>query len=265
MHSVLLSGSHSYILMVTKCLFGPQKLKNSPASLWTAGKKCIKSSNTGAGWNEDATASEFSKIQQEKRRPKSLGFGTLIFDETKVQSKLLFDINGGTVKGHLSWCQRNFLSFRPLLSLCTPPEISRLRTFYGSFGEIWHPQAASLVQTSMQEILGPQLFLWLRYGDYEAIHSWQVQDLSSCLWWSLQQFGPTKGARGYKACANCQLKKKVLVCRDIIQRREFSNPYDPEDDNKLFMMICPDYQVSNTQCICSFLLVCTKKECTCAV
>jgi len=32
-------------------------------------------------------SNEFSKIQKEKGRPEPLGFGAVIFDETKVQSK----------------------------------------------------------------------------------------------------------------------------------------------------------------------------------
>jgi len=37
---------------------------------------------------------EFSKLQKEKGRPEPLGFGALIFDETKVQSRILSDMNG---------------------------------------------------------------------------------------------------------------------------------------------------------------------------
>ena len=42
---------------------------------------------------------EFTKLQLEKGRPKPLGFGALIFDESKVQSKILFEMNGGNVMG----------------------------------------------------------------------------------------------------------------------------------------------------------------------
>ena len=60
-------------------------------------EKLTKSDNTGAGLNENAIAkeflkyNEFSKIQKEKGRPEPIGFGAVIFDETKVQSKILFD------------------------------------------------------------------------------------------------------------------------------------------------------------------------------
>ena len=68
-------------------------------------EQLIKSNGTGPGLNEQSIASEFSKYtefakaQETKERPKPLGFGALIFDETKVQSKILFDMNGGNVRG----------------------------------------------------------------------------------------------------------------------------------------------------------------------
>lgn len=68
-------------------------------------EKLIKSDHKKAGFDEEAVArevskyDEFTKLQLEKGRPKPLGFGALIFDETKVQSKILFEMNGGNVMG----------------------------------------------------------------------------------------------------------------------------------------------------------------------
>ena len=43
---------------------------------------------------------------------------------------------------------------------------------------------------------------------------------------------------GYKASQLPAEKQKYLP------KMEFCNPYDPEEDNKVFMMICPSHQVT---------------------
>ena len=42
---------------------------------------------------------EFVKIQEEKKKPKPMKTGVLIFDETKVQSKIVFNMTGNKVMG----------------------------------------------------------------------------------------------------------------------------------------------------------------------
>ena len=85
-------------------------------------EKLIKSNHKKAGFDEEAVArevskyDEFTKLQLEKGRPKPLGFGALIFDETKVQSKILFEMNGG-MWWDLQWLLMNFLSLRIFLNL----------------------------------------------------------------------------------------------------------------------------------------------------
>lgn len=43
---------------------------------------------------------ETFKNDEAKKKLKPKGVGALIFDETKVQAKILFDMNGGNVKGY---------------------------------------------------------------------------------------------------------------------------------------------------------------------
>ena len=94
-------------------------------------EKLTKSNHKTAGLDEGSIGSEFSKyqdfikLQQEKGRPKPLGFGALIFDETKVRSKIVFEMNGGNVMGfaitpeELPFLQDIFESVDPARNLIT--------------------------------------------------------------------------------------------------------------------------------------------------
>ena len=68
-------------------------------------KKKMNANNTECGIDEKAIEQEITKyeefaaIQQEKKKPKPMKTGVLIFDETKVQSKIMFNMTGSKVIG----------------------------------------------------------------------------------------------------------------------------------------------------------------------
>lgn len=215
-------------------------------------EKLIKSDNTGAGLNENATAkeflkySEFSKIQKEKGRPEPLGFGAVIFDETKVQSKILFDMNGGTVKGFAM----------------TPEELPFLHDIFESVDPSRNIKASYILQfiwrdlTSSYSIIGPH---------FACEKSWDHSFLYDCVMRTVKLFSLYKfrvkvlvcdGASsnlallkllaGYKAC-QIPVEEEGTGIERYLPKLEFSNPYDEEEDNTVYMIICPSHQVSQVE------------------
>ena len=125
--------------------------------------------------------SEFSKIQKEKGRPEPLGFGAVIFDKTKVQSKILFDMNGGTVKGFA----------------ITPEELPFFQDIFESVDPSQNIKASYLLQfiwrdlTSTYSIIGPH---------FACEKSWDHSFLYDCVMKTVKLFSLYK------------FRVKVLVC-----------------------------------------------------
>lgn len=68
-------------------------------------RKKINATNVECGINAEAIRqevvkyAEFVKVQQQKNKPKPMQTGVLIFDETKVQYKIMFIMSGNKVMG----------------------------------------------------------------------------------------------------------------------------------------------------------------------
>lgn len=215
-------------------------------------EKLIKSENTAAGLNESAIAkeffkySQFSKLQKEKGRPEPLEFGAVIFDETKVQSKILFDMNGGTVKGFAM----------------TPEELPFLQDIFESVDPTRNIKASYILQfiwrdlTSSYSIIGPH---------FAGEKSWNHSFLYDCLMRTVKLFSLYKfrvkilvcdGAlsnlallkllAGYKVC-QIPVKEEDIGIERYIPKMEFNNPYDEEEDSVVYIMTCPSHQVSQVE------------------
>jgi len=153
-------------------------------------EKLTKSNHKTAGLDEGSIGSEFSKyqdfikLQQEKGRPKPLGFGALIFDETKVRSKIVFEMNGGNVMGfaitpeELPFLQDIFESVDPARNLIT----SYILQF------LWRDL------TSSYSIIGPHL---------ACEKSWDHSFLYDCVMRTVKLFSL------YNFCL------KVLICDGV--------------------------------------------------
>lgn len=212
-------------------------------------EKLIKSDHKKAGFDEEAVAREvskydelFTKLQLEKGRPKPLGFGALIFDETKVQSKILFEMNGGNVMGFAM----------------TPDELPFLEDIFESVDTARNLKTNYILQflwrdlTSSYSIIGPY---------FACEKSWDHSFLYDCVMRTVKLFSLYKfrikvlvcdGASsnlallkvlaGYKA-SQLPAEEQGDGYHKYLPKMEFHNPYDLEEDNKVFMMICPSHQV----------------------
>lgn len=214
-------------------------------------EKLIKSNNRKAGLNEEVIAKEFSKyeefskVQQEKGRPKPLAIGALILDETKVRSKVLFDMNGGNVKGFA----------------ITPEELSFLHDIFESVDPSRNIKTSYILQffwrdlTSSYNIIGPH-FACEKWRDHSFLYDCVMRTIKL---FSLYNFrvkvlacdgassnlALLKVLAGYKA-SQLPVEEQGSGMQKYLPKMEFSNPYDPEEDNKVFVMICPSHQVRYT-------------------
>ena len=88
---------------------------------------------------------EFVKIQEEKKKPKPMKTGVLIFDETKVQSKIMFNMTGNKVMGFAM----------------SPDELSFLHDIFSSIEKDNEMKTSYVLQfiwrdlTSSYSIIGP--------------------------------------------------------------------------------------------------------------
>lgn len=186
------------------------------------------------------------RSKKKKGRPEPLGFGAVIFDETKVQSKILFDMNGGTVKGFAM----------------TPEELPFLHDIFESVDPSRNIKASYILQfiwrdlTSSYSIIGPH---------FACEKSWDHSFLYDCVMRTVKLFSLYKfrvrvlvcdGASsnlallkvlaGSKAC-QIPVEEEGTGIERYLPKMEFSNPYDEEEDNTVNMIICPSHQVSQVE------------------
>lgn len=165
-----------------------------------------------------------------------------------------------------SWLQKNFQSMMSskksnrkkgdvsLLDL-TPKELPFLHdTSLQKFQDFLH-SPISLTRSyivlqyhwstlCMWEVVGPQFPLWLCDGDYIMLFSLYKLKFLFVM--------KPKAIWCYWRCwpdirhPNFQSKNKLVVCKTKVPSKlmEFSNPYNPEEDNKVFMIICPSHQLN---------------------
>lgn len=211
-------------------------------------EKLIKSNGTDPGLNEESIASEFGKysefkeVQKQKGKPEPLGFGALIFDETKVQSKILFNMNSGKVLGFAMMPDQ--LPF--LTDIFESVEASRaIKTSY-VLQFLWRDL------TSSYTIIGPH---------FACERSWGHDFLYDCVMRTIKLFSlysfrikvlVCDGASSNLALVKILAGHKSMALptdqqgegtSKFLPDMEFANPFDPHEDNKVFPIICPSHQV----------------------
>ena len=185
---------------------------------------------------------EFVKIQLEKKKPKPMKTGVLIFDETKVQSKIMFNMTGNKVMGFAM----------------SPDELPFLHDIFSSSDQDGEMKTSYVLQfiwrdlTSSYSIIGPY---------FNCAKSWDHSFLYDCVMRTLKVFslyhfrvkamicdGASSNLSLLKVLAEYKGTQLPLEAGDgmdqFLPKTKFTNPYDPDsDDGDVFMIICPSHQV----------------------
>lgn len=212
-------------------------------------EKMVKNDATKPGLNEESVAEEvkkYTKFQENiesKKRPRPKGIGVLVFDETKVQSKILFDMNGGNVKGYAMTAEQ--LPF--LHDIFESVEQTKCMKTNYILQFLWRDL------TSSYSIIGPY---------FECEKSWDHSYLFGCVMSTLKLFtlykfgvkilvcdGASSNVALLKLLAGYKAKKLPAEeagqgDRKYLPKMVFKNPYDHRSENLIYMIICPSHQVS---------------------
>lgn len=211
-------------------------------------RKKINASNVEHGINEEAIKqevikyAEFVKVQEQKNKPKPMQTGVLIFDETKVQSKIMFNMSGNKVMGFAM----------------SPDELPFLKDIFSSIDHEDEMKTNYVLQfiwrdlTSSYSIIGPY---------FNCAKTWDHSFLYDCVMRTIKVFSlyhfrvkamVCDGASSNLAllkvlAAECKGKQLPLEAGAGVDRflpqMKFNDPYDPGDDADVYMIICPSHQV----------------------
>lgn len=211
-------------------------------------RKRMNANSIDCGIDEEALKQEvtkyeeFVKIQEEKKKPKPMKTGVLIFDETKVQSKIMFNMSGNKV----------------MRFAMAPDELPFLHDIFSSIDQEDEMKTSYVLQfiwrdlTSSYSIIGPY---------FNCAQSWDHAFLYECVMrtikvFSLYQFrvkamvcdGASNNLSLLKTLAEYKGQQLPLEPGDgmakFLPKMKFANPYDPDsDDSDIFMIICPSHQV----------------------
>lgn len=211
-------------------------------------KKKMNANSMECGIDEKAIEQEVTKyeefvtIQQQKKKPKPMKVGVLIFDETKVQSKIMFNMTGNKVMGFAM----------------TPDELPFLHDIFSSLDQESEMKTSYVLQfiwrdlTSSYSIIGPY---------FNCAKSWDHSFLYDCVMRTLKVFslyhfrvkamvcdGASSNLSLLKVLSEYKRTQLPLEAGDnnldqFLPRMKFTNPYDPGSDADVFMIICPSHQV----------------------
>ena len=98
--NIFFDVSNGSLCQVSICLFGIKRSGDYSAAMQV--RRRMNANSIECGIDEEAIKQEvtkyeeFVKIQEEKKQPKPMKTGVLIFDETKVQSKIMFNFADDT-------------------------------------------------------------------------------------------------------------------------------------------------------------------------
>lgn len=172
---------------------------------------------------------------------KPLGIGVLIFDETKVQSKVVWNSMNSTIKGYAM----------------SPDELPCLHDVFMRIGEDFEQQKASYILqflwrdlTSKFDVIGPY---------FTCAGSWDHKFLLECIMRTIQAFTLYNfriqvllcdGASSNHAVIKllCGYEHEQLPLSDgedpFAISASFENPYEGDEDKRVFV-ICPSHQLKN--------------------
>ena len=208
-------------------------------------RKKINATNVECGINAEAIRqevikyAEFVKVQEQKKKPKPMQTGVLIFDETKVQSKTVFNMSGNKVMGFAMTPDE--LPFLKDISSIDQEDKIRPTMSCSSSGDL----------TSSYSIIGPY---------FNCAKTWDHSFLYDCVMRTIKAFslyhfrvkamvcdGASSNLALLKVLAECKGKQLRLEAQELVwnslPQMKFNNPYDPRDDADVYMIICPSCQV----------------------
>ena len=204
-------------------------------------KKKMNANNTECGIDEKAIEQEVTKyeefvaIQQQKKKPNTMKTGVLIFDETKVQSKIMFSMTGSKVMGFAM----------------TPDELPFLHDIFSSLDQESEMKTNNVLQFIWRDLTHTATALLAPTSTVPR----PLISLCLCQVFSLYYFrikamvcdGASSNLSLLKVLSDYKRTQLPLEAGDgihqFLPQIKFTNPYDPSSDGDVFMIICPSHQV----------------------